>query len=143
MKFAFTLLIFLASLTSYANNLHCVSNSRAEYQVTVQGQVTQGTVLSVNVKNQDEAQQLDVFVKQIKPSHDHVEINGVAMNRLFIGGGQLKLQLILPFENSQPALLRTTTPSFNQDARTQEIPMDCSLQNLYQIPPNKPVLATM
>lgn len=142
MKFHLTTLVFLASLSTFANDLHCVSSSRTDLQVTLQGQVHQGTILTVQVQDQNQTQQLEILVDKIKPFDDHVEIIGLARNQLYVGGGQLKFQLILPFKDVQPALLRTSTPVFNRSPRIEEIQMACSVQNLYQIPPSKPVLAT-
>ncbi len=133
-----TVLSFL-SVNTYANNLHCVSSGRTtNNNVTIQGQVNQGETLSVNILNQGNLSKLEVVVNKIKPFSEFVEIHGIARNMVFIGGGSINLQLILPLTNIKPALLRTMTPSFNQAPRLQEIEMSCVVKDLYQVLPIQP-----
>lgn len=143
MKLVFVSSLFLFSLSSFAGSLRCVSNPSDQQQITVQGTISQGNILAVNGVNRNENESVEILVNQIKPSNDFVEIQGVARNRLFIGGGHMKVQLILPFKEAALATLRTITPVFNQGLHIQEMQLSCKVQNLYQIPPNKPVLARM
>ena len=144
MKFNLIAILSLTSLNCFASNLHCVSSLRSDnQQVTLQGQAIQGDTLTVNVQNEGKVKQVDVMVNHIKPFDEYVEINGIARNLAFVGGGQMDFQLILPFKNIKPALLRTKTPVFNQAALVEEIEMACGVQNLYQIPPSNHALETI
>ena len=143
MKFTLVFLSLFSAVSTFAGNLHCVSNPNSSEQIVIHGQISQGTVLALNINSRQNSQQLEFLVSNIKPFSEFVEITGVARNRLFVGGGQMKFQLILPFKEMSPSTLKTVTPVFNQAPATQEIPMSCRVQNLYQIPPNASVLATM
>ncbi len=143
MKLVLVLLTFFSAASAFAGNLHCVSNSNTSEQIVIQGPISQGTVLALNIHGRQNDQQLEFLVNSIKPFNEFVEITGVARNRLFVGGGQMEFQLILPFKEVSPSTLKTITPVFNQAPAMQEIPMSCRVQNLYQIPPNASVLATM
>lgn len=136
MKTILSIFITIISLKTFAGDLRCVSLDRSiENQVLLQGKVSQGQILHTNLLNQENIQEVEFLVEKINPNTDFVEIQGISRNLAFIGGGQMRFQLILPHNPKQAAQLKTKTEIFNQESQVRKIELACDLENLYQTLP--------
>ncbi len=136
MKIILGSFITILSLNTFAADLRCVSLDRTnENQVLLQGSATKGQSLYTNLFSQDSSQQIEFRVEKINSSVDFVEIQGTSQNLVFIGGGQMSFQLILPHKSQQTAKLTTKTEIFNQESQIKEIELVCDIENLYQTQP--------
>lgn len=133
MKKFLILALSLLSIRSFANDLRCVSTERSsENHVLLSGRADQKQILYVNLLSHGQVKNLELLIEKLNPSENYVEIQGLARNMVFVGGGQMNFQLRLPLNSLEVARLKTITPVFNGQALVNEIELACEVQNLYR-----------